>query len=67
MQSILLGFDAMVFVTAAVMLSIWCPMSLALMPIMVMMQLASAAETRSVGEKACPRPWLSIGASVITS
>src|SRR5256885_543337 len=35
------------------------------MPMIVRMQLPSAAPTRSVGEKPQPRPWLSLGASVI--
>jgi hypothetical protein len=35
------------------------------MPIKVIMQEESAAQTVSVGEKACPFPLLSVGASVI--
>jgi hypothetical protein len=31
---------------------------------MVMMQAAKEVLSKSVGEKACPRPWLSTGASV---
>ncbi len=43
------------------------PMSRALIPMMVMTQLQRAELTKSVGEKASPFPWLSMGASVMTS
>jgi hypothetical protein len=32
---------------------------------MVIMQLAKAVATKSVGEKASPLPWLSMGASIV--
>ena len=40
------------------------PCVCAAMPMMVIIQLPSAVATRSVGEKASPLPWLSVGASV---
>src|SRR6266480_143237 len=40
------------------------PSSCALIPMVVLMQVASAVATRSVGENASPLPLLSIGASV---
>src|SRR5215467_10894219 len=40
------------------------PSSWALIPIVVLMQVASAVATRSVGENASPLPLLSLGASV---
>src|SRR5947207_9955558 len=40
------------------------PRSSALIPIVVLMQVASAVATRSVGENAAPLPLLSVGASV---
>lgn len=49
------------------MAAISTPKSRALMPTMVIMQLAKAALVKSVGEKAAPLPWLSSGASVMTS
>ena len=39
----------------------------AMMPITVSMQVPRAVATRSVGEKLSPRPWLSLGASVLRS
>jgi len=41
------------------------PIERALMPMIVAMQLISAAAQRSVGEKDSPLPWLSKGASVV--
>ena len=52
------------FSTLALLPSIANPSRSAVMPMIVRMQVASAAATRSVGEKASPRPWLSTGASV---
>src|SRR5204862_6378397 len=40
------------------------PSSCALIPIVVVMHVARAVATRSVGENACPFPLLSLGASV---
>ena len=50
------GLDAIDFQTFASISMVSWPMSPALMAMMVMTQLASAALTRSVGEKASPLP-----------
>lgn len=63
--SILLGFAAIILWTVAVVPSIWMSWFLALIPMIVSIQDASAVAQRSVGEKASPLPWLSVGASVI--
>ena len=57
----------MVFSTRASLPSMAKPWRSAVMPMIVRMQVARAVATRSVGEKASPRPWLSSGASVSSS
>jgi hypothetical protein len=54
----------MIFSTDTVMPEISNSISLALIPIIVNIQLASAVATRSEGEKRSPAPWLSTGAQV---
>ncbi len=60
-----LGLDAMTLVISDFIPVMSIPLSRALIPIMVIIQLESAVATKSVGEKASPLPLLSVGASVI--
>ena len=64
-SDIRLGLDTMILVISEVTPVISIPLSRALMPIIVIIQLGSAVATKSVGEKASPLPLLSVGASVI--
>ena len=59
------GSAAIILVMEHLVLSMSILLARAFMPIMVSMQLASEADSKSVGEKASPFPWLSTGASVI--
>src|SRR5690606_16316621 len=61
---IFLGSACIIFVTSAVESSIRISIAFALIPIMLNIQVASEFATISVGEKASPRPWLSVRASV---
>ncbi len=63
-QSIILGFERIVFFTLAVVPAISIPFFLAATAIMVKIQLPKAVQTMSVGENDSPNPSLSLGASV---
>lgn len=67
MLDILLGAFGIVLVTVAVAPTMSISIERAAMPMMLRMQLPSETASRSLGEKPCPYPLLSLGASVSTT